>query len=69
MNKWKSRSTLFAAFFAVTSFILALKSLLTGQYVAMVGAVQAILVARAVAEDQHERLSAKKKDENPNSSA
>lgn len=53
--KWISRSTLFAAFFAISSFILALKGLLTSQYVAMCGAVQSMMVARAVAEDYHER--------------
>jgi len=55
MTRWLSRSTIFAAFFAITSFILATKSLLTGQYVAMWGAVQAMVTGRAIAEDYHER--------------
>ena len=55
--KWRSRSTIFAAFFAITSFVLALKGLLTSQYVAMCGAVQSMMVARAVAEDYHERAN------------
>ena len=54
-NTWYSRSTVFAVFFAVTSFILALKSLLTGQYVAMCTAVQTMVVTRAVAQDYHDR--------------
>jgi hypothetical protein len=53
--RWLSRSTVFAAFFTITSFILALKGLLTGQYVAMCSAIQGYVVARAVAEDYHER--------------
>jgi heme O synthase-like polyprenyltransferase len=52
---WLSRSTVFAAFFTVTSFILALKGLLTGQYVAMATALQGWVVARAVAQDYHDR--------------
>jgi hypothetical protein len=59
MTKWVSRSTIFAAFFAITSFVLALKGLLTGQYVAMCGAVQAMVTGRAIAEDYHERNSTK----------
>lgn len=55
MRRWLSRSTIFAAFFAITSFALSLKGLLTGQYVAMCSAVQAMIVGRAVAEDYHER--------------
>lgn len=55
MSKWKSRSTVFAAFFAITGFILALKGLLTSQYVAMVAAVQAYITGRAIAEDYHQR--------------
>ncbi len=53
--KWLSRSTVFAAFFTITSFILALKGLLTGQYVAMATALQGWIVARAVGDDFHER--------------
>ena len=53
--KWSSRSTVFAAFFTVTSFILALKGLLTGQYVAMATALQGWVVGRSVADDYHER--------------
>lgn len=53
--KWRSRSTVFAAFFTVTAFILALKGLLTGQYVAMAGTLQGWIVGRAVMDDYHER--------------
>lgn len=62
-SKWLSRSTVFAAFFAVTSFILAMKGLLTGTYVAMCSAVQAMVVGRAVADDYHERNCDKKDDQ------
>jgi hypothetical protein len=58
--KWLSRSTVFAAFFSITSLILAIKGLLTGQYVAMCSAVQGFLVTRAIAEDHHERCMADK---------
>jgi hypothetical protein len=61
--KWLSRSTVFAAFFTITSFILALKGLLTGQYVAMATALQGWVVGRAVADDYHERNCSKKDDE------
>ena len=60
--KWLSRSTVFAAFFTVTSFVLALKGLLTGQYVAMCTAIQGYVVARAVADDYHQR-NCENKDE------
>ena len=67
-NVWYSRSTVFAVFFSVTAFILAIKSLLTGQYVAMCTAIQTMVVTRAVAEDYHERCN-KDKDESPNSNS
>jgi hypothetical protein len=54
MTKWLARSTVFAALFAVTSFIIALKKLLTGQYVAVISALHVSIVGRA-AEDYHER--------------
>jgi len=60
--KWLSRSTVFAAFLAITSFILALKGLLTGQYVAMATALQGWIVSRAVADDFHERNKPQDKD-------
>lgn len=50
-GRWSSRSTVFAAFFAITSFILALKGLLTAQYVAAIGAIHTFVVVRAVVED------------------
>ncbi len=53
--KWLSRSTVFAVFFTITSFILALKGLLTGQYVAMATALQGWVVGRAMADDFHDR--------------
>ena len=60
--KWLSRSTVFAAFFAITSCVLAFKGLLTGQYVAACTAVQGWIVSRAVADDYHSR-NCEKKDE------
>jgi hypothetical protein len=60
--KWLSRSTAFAAFFTITSFVLALKGLLTGQYVAMATALQGWVVGRAVADDYHAR-NCNKEDE------
>lgn len=54
-SRWLSRSTVFAAFFSISSLYLECHSLLTGQYVAMCSAVQAMMVGRAVAEDYHER--------------
>ncbi len=65
--KWLSRSTMFAAFFTITSFILALKGLLSGQYVAMATALQGWIVARAVGDDYHERNKKKDSDENHDS--
>ena len=61
--KWLSRSTVFAAFLAITSFILALKGLLTGQYVAMATALQGWIVGRAMADDYHTRNCEKKDDQ------
>jgi hypothetical protein len=55
VKRWLGRSTIFAAFFTLTSFGLALKGILTAEYVAMCSAVQAMIVGRAVAEDYHER--------------
>jgi hypothetical protein len=52
---WIGRSTVFAAFFAITAFILALKGLLTGQYVAVIGTLHVTVTGRAIAEDYHER--------------
>lgn len=61
-SKWLSRSTVFAVFFSVTSFLLATHGMLTGSYVAMCSAVQAMVVGRAVADDYHARNSDKKDD-------
>lgn len=58
MTRWLSRSTLFSAFFSVTAFILAMKGLLTGQYVAVITALHVGITGRAIAEDYHERHSA-----------
>jgi hypothetical protein len=55
MKRWLARTTVFAAFFAITSFLLSLKGLLTGNYVAMCSAVQTMMVGRAIADDYHER--------------
>lgn len=55
MTRWLSRSTLFAAFFAVTAFILACCGKLTTEYVTVITALHVSIVGRAVAEDYHER--------------
>jgi hypothetical protein len=51
MSRWTARSTVFAGFFAVTAFILALKGLLTSQYACVIGALHVSLTGRAIAED------------------
>lgn len=53
--RWTARSTVFAAFFAGTSFWLALKGLLTPEYVASIGAVHGLLIVRAVFEDRKKK--------------
>lgn len=53
--RWLSRSTAFAVFFAVTAYLLALKGLLTNQYVAVITALHVTVVSRAIADDYHER--------------
>jgi hypothetical protein len=67
MKIWLARSTVFAAFFAITAFILALKGLLTSQYVGVITALHVSIVARAVAEDYHERCTDKKDEGAPKS--
>lgn len=52
--RFTSRTTLFAAFFAYTSFWLAKHSLLTNQYVCVITALHVTVVARSVAEDRKE---------------
>ena len=59
---WFARSTLFAAFFAITAFILACKGMLTSQYVAVIGALHVSITGRAIAEDFHERQLIKDQD-------
>jgi hypothetical protein len=54
-GQWLARSTVFAAFFAITGFILALRGLLTSQYVAAITAVHAFVLGRAIADDYHQR--------------
>lgn len=49
--RFTSRSTLFAAFFAIAGTILAFTHRLDGSYVALVAAVQSLVVARSIAED------------------
>lgn len=55
---WLSRSTIFAVFFAITGFILAMKGHLGADYVSLIAAVHGWVTLRAVAEDYHERKSA-----------
>jgi hypothetical protein len=50
-TKWLSRSTLFAAFFALTAWQLALRGLLIHTYVEVIVALHVTIVGRAVAED------------------
>lgn len=57
IRKWLARSTVFAVFFAVTSFILALKGHLSSEYVAVIATLHVSVVGRAIAEDYHERNS------------
>lgn len=53
-SRWSSRSTVFAGYFAITAFILALKGVLSGgQYVAAITAIHAFIVVRAVSEDHN----------------
>jgi len=59
MRKWTSRSTIFAAFFAATAFVLALLSKLTPEYVAVITALHVTVTARAIAQDRNA-------DSNPN---
>lgn len=61
IRKWLARSTVFAVFFAVTAFILALRGDLTAQYVAVIATLHVTVVGRAVAEDYHERNTAGEK--------
>ena len=48
---WIARSTVFAIFFAVTGFYLALTLRLTNQYVALISALHVTICGRAIAED------------------
>ena len=61
-SRWFARSTVFAAFFSVTSFLLAKTGHLTGEYVAMCTAVQAMIVGRAIAEDHFGSKTSKPED-------
>lgn len=50
-NWFCGRSTFFALFFAITGFVLALRGKLTADYVALIGAMQALIVAHSYKED------------------
>lgn len=54
MSRWLSRSTVFATFFAVTSFTLALAGKLTAEYVGAISAIHGFIVWRAIAQDKKE---------------
>jgi hypothetical protein len=62
-SRWLSRSTIFAAFFAVTAYLLALKGLLTSTYVCVITALHITVTGRAIAEDYHERQENKQDNE------
>lgn len=49
------RCTFFALMFTGAGVVLAFAGKLTGDYVALVGAIQALLVAHSAKEDYHER--------------
>jgi len=51
MTTWLSRSTIFAAFFAVTAFLLAMRSHLDHSYVESIIAIHGFVTVRAIAED------------------
>jgi hypothetical protein len=51
---FKGRHTTFAVFFAVTGFILALLGKLTAQYVSLIVALQAYVLAHSYKEGQEE---------------
>jgi hypothetical protein len=53
------RSTVFAIFFSITGYILATKSLLNNEYVLLIGAIQSLVVVRAIGDDMHERETRK----------
>jgi hypothetical protein len=54
-NFFGGRSTFFALVFMTAGIILAFKGSLTPSYIALAGAIQTLLVTRAVAEDYHQR--------------
>ena len=49
------RSTVFAIFFSITGYILATKGLLNNEYVLLIGAIQSLVVVRAIGDDYHQR--------------
>ena len=51
-SKWLSRSTVFAAFFAVTAFVLAILGKLTVEYCSVISILHVSIVGRAIAEDK-----------------
>jgi hypothetical protein len=59
MGVWLSRSTIFAAFFALTAYGLACKGLLSHTYVEVIIALHVTIVGRAVAEDYKDRTTIK----------
>ena len=56
-DMFSGRCTFFAVVFTVVGIILAFKGKLSGEYVALVGAIQALLVVHSTKEDYHERNS------------
>lgn len=54
-SRFTARTTLFAAWFAVTSFLLERSGHLSGNYVAMCTAVQTLIVAHSIKEDHYAR--------------
>jgi len=58
------KSTFFAFWFFVFGVILAFLGHLTGQYIALAGALQTIIATRSICDDLHERGMAKIKNGN-----
>ena len=52
---FQGRHTFFGLFFAITTFILALRGELTHTYVEVIVALQAYILVHSIKEDRHER--------------
>jgi hypothetical protein len=54
-NFFQGRHTFFALFFAITGFILAWNGKLTGEYVALITALQAYILLHSAKEDRRDK--------------